>query len=274
MAVVVQLSDPHVWRRGEYLYGELDTAASLEAAVRRVNALPEPVDLVVVTGDLINDGTMREYKHVIDLLDRLDAPWRAIVGNHDNAVNATRTLGADGHLFDPAGYDWGQPCSGVIDLDEVRIVGLNTARPDLPDSGVLDARDLGAAARALADRPEAVKIVALHHPPVAVGLAAMDAQRLAPESAAELGGLVRTAGVAAVWCGHLHRATMTPWNGAVVTSCPSTSHAIASDFRPDAPLTVSNESPGFLVHRFAEGQLSSHLVVIGEFRSVIVDANC
>ncbi|NLA37540.1 MAG: hypothetical protein GX868_17890 [Actinobacteria bacterium] len=273
MAVVVQLSDPHVWRRGEYLYGELDTAASLEAAVRRVNALPQPPDLVLVTGDLINDGTMHEYGHVIDLLDKLDAPWRALVGNHDNAVNAAQALAADGHLLDPAGYDWAQPCSGVIDLADVRIVGLNTARPELLNSGLLDDRDLLAAARAFADRPDATKVIALHHPPVAVGLAAMDAMRLAPESAARLGDVVRNEGVAAVWCGHLHRATVTLWNGAVVTSCPSTSHAIASDLRPAAPLTVSDESPGFLVHRFADGQLSSHVVVVGEFKSVIVDPN-
>ena len=236
-----------------------------------MNSLPEPPDLVLVTGDLINDGTMREYGHAIDLLDKLDAPWRAITGNHDNAANAVRALAVGGHLFDTAGYDWAQPCSGVVDLDEVRIVGLNTARPDLPDSGVLDARDLVTAARAFADRPDATKIVALHHPPVAVGLAVMDAMRLAPDSAARLGEVVRSEGVAAVWCGHLHRATMTPWNGAVVMSCPSTSHAIASDLRADAPLTVSNESPGFLVHRFSDGQLSSHVVVIGEFRSVVVN---
>lgn len=270
MTLVVQLSDPHVWRRGEKLYGKIDTAARLEAAVRRVNGLPARPDLVVVTGDLVNDGTEHEYRHVVEILDALEVPWRALPGNHDDADTARRILEASGGLFDDGGYGWSRPCSGVVDLPGVRIVGLDTSRAGRPD-GDLDDGDLDAARQAILDRPDVVPVVALHHPPIPLGLAAMDGMRLHPDAAARFGDLIEEVGVHAVWCGHVHRATATPWRGAVVLSSPSTAHSLASDLRPDAPLTVSNEPPGLLVHRFDGASLTSHVLTIGDYRFTVVD---
>jgi 3',5'-cyclic AMP phosphodiesterase CpdA len=58
--LVVQLSDTHVRLPGELAYRRVDTSAFLARAVAAVNALPQPADAVVVTGDLTDSGRADE----------------------------------------------------------------------------------------------------------------------------------------------------------------------------------------------------------------------
>ena len=52
--LIAQLSDPHYVPADVRLFGRLDTAACLARAVAHVNALAP--DVVLITGDLTNDG--------------------------------------------------------------------------------------------------------------------------------------------------------------------------------------------------------------------------
>ena len=61
-----------------------DAAGLLDAAVAGINAAG-PRDAVLVTGDLIDNGTLAELDDVATRLDRLQAPWYGIPGNHDIA---------------------------------------------------------------------------------------------------------------------------------------------------------------------------------------------
>jgi len=58
--LVVQLSDTHVRLPGELAYRRVDTSALLARAMAAVNALPQPADAVVVTGDLTDSGRADE----------------------------------------------------------------------------------------------------------------------------------------------------------------------------------------------------------------------
>ena len=97
MARVLQLSDLHVCAPGGRVAGRLDTPAILRAAIDRLLARLDaisPVDAVLVSGDLSDDGTAESYDFVREQLDRLGLPLLVLPGNHD-ARDALRAAFAD-----------------------------------------------------------------------------------------------------------------------------------------------------------------------------------
>ncbi|MDP1806987.1 MAG: metallophosphoesterase, partial [Acidimicrobiales bacterium] len=84
MVLIAQLSDPHVVEHGERLLGGIDTAGFLRAAVAHVGALAPAPDLVVITGDLVNDGLAEQYAHLAELIAPLPGPVPLLPGNHDH----------------------------------------------------------------------------------------------------------------------------------------------------------------------------------------------
>lgn len=263
---IAHISDPHIVERGDRLGGIVDTATNLRAAVHHINAMQAPVDAVLVTGDLTNDGRADQYDHLVELMAPLDAPWHAILGNHDEDDDAGAALGE--HLV----RGGPRPGSGVLDIGEVTVLALSSAR--YPESaGSLDAGDLEWADGILGrldglDGPGATSrptLVALHHPPMAVGLRAMDTMRLDDESSKRLAEVVEQHHVDAVICGHLHRMTMTPYAGTIAISAPSIAFSVAFDLSDAAPLAGSFEPTSMLVHLVADGTLTTHLSIIGDF---------
>ena len=81
--LLVQLSDPHIVEEGELLLGGIDTADVPARGVEHVNRLDPQPDLVLLTGDLVNEGRPEEYEHLRELLEPLRAPFHLVPGNHD-----------------------------------------------------------------------------------------------------------------------------------------------------------------------------------------------
>jgi hypothetical protein len=114
-------------------------------------------------------------------------------------------------------------------------------------------------------------LVALHHPPHATGLAAMDAMGLQSGGAGFEALIAAHPQVQRVVCGHLHRLTLGRVAHAAALSAPSTAHQVALDLAPDAALSLALEPAGWLVHAWGPGlPLVSHLAVAGA-HEVIAD---
>jgi 3',5'-cyclic AMP phosphodiesterase CpdA len=79
------ISDFHFGSRGETLYNnriDYDLAPTIaHSCIESCNALD--LDLVVLTGDITQDGTRVALEEIYPLLDQLGCPWYAIPGNHD-----------------------------------------------------------------------------------------------------------------------------------------------------------------------------------------------
>jgi len=88
---VVQITDTHLYAdpRGELL--GLATEISLEQVVGMVEQQASP-DLLLVTGDLVHDGSEAGYLRLRDWLDRFARPAYCLPGNHDDPVTLTRIL--------------------------------------------------------------------------------------------------------------------------------------------------------------------------------------
>jgi 3',5'-cyclic AMP phosphodiesterase CpdA len=258
--LLVQLSDPHIVGRRETLLGGIDTTAFLRDAVTHVNRMRPAPDLVLVTGDLVNEGTPPQYDHLAELLAPLAAPLHLMPGNHDRTAHLKQA-------FPDCVHDRDGRADGVIE-GSLRIVTLDSSRFPEP-GGALDAEQLTWLDEVLGSAPAAPTVVTLHHPPFVTGIAHMDAMGLALESTAALAEVIgRHPQVERLLSGHLHRFIVRRFAGTVAMTCPSTAHAIHLVL-DDAPPAWSYEPPALLLHRWhPDDGLVTHLQVIGDHRPV------
>jgi len=264
--LLVQLSDTHITHPGRLISGRVDTAAALRHAVSRVLRLkPRPV-AVLISGDLVDAGHPGEYAQLRELLQPLaDAglPLALMPGNHD----------ARGPLQEAfaglPGVHCGEPGTAAIQyaLDlpgPLRLVVLDSLQDGRPEGGFDDAK-LAQAHALLSERPDLPTLVALHHPPHATGLTVMDAMALQQGLDGFEALIAAHPQVQRVVCGHLHRMTLGQVAHAASLSAPSTAHQVTLDLAPDAPLTITLEPAGWLIHAWGPGlPLVSHLALAGE----------
>src|SRR5579875_2480416 len=82
--LIAQLTDLHLRPPGRACYRVVETNMLTERACRAVAAIRPRPDLVLITGDLTDEGRPEEYAHLHAILSRtLDLPVFTIPGNHD-----------------------------------------------------------------------------------------------------------------------------------------------------------------------------------------------
>ena len=85
--ILAQISDLHVDLPGKKLAGRVDTAACLARAVAQIERLRPQPDVLLITGDLVNQARAEEYVHLRELLSPIRIPTFVIPGNHDDRDN-------------------------------------------------------------------------------------------------------------------------------------------------------------------------------------------
>ena len=188
--------------------------------------LPAP-DALVLGGDLVDDRSPAGYRWLADQLAALDCPVLAVAGNHDDPHAMTQHLrGAHVH--------------GALYLGPWRLIGLNTQVPGA-EHGQLRAHDRRRLDTALAD-PTRQCLVVMHHPPIAVGTAWIDAIGLVDQTifADQMAGGASCRGVLA---GHVHQAFTGALGDCPIWTTPSTMR----QFLPGARTFAEDEAapPGW-----------------------------
>ncbi|MGJ7528332.1 phosphodiesterase [Variovorax sp. GB1P17] len=254
--LIAQISDPHVRPAGQLYQGVADSNRMFDEAIDHLHALDRRPDLVLLTGDLVDEGRLEEYAEVRTRLARLEIPYLVIPGNHDHRENFRATFADHAYL----------PRTGAlhycIDDHPVRIVALDSCIPGLHHGGV-DAEGLAWLQRTLATDRKKPTLLMLHHPPFMSGIPYMDAYRYM--DTAPLEAIVRAFdNVERVLCGHVHRTMLRRWAGTVVCSCPSSTTEIALRLAPDAAPTSYKGRPGCMLHLWDEVHgMVSHVSHIG-----------
>lgn len=257
--LIAHLSDPHVRAEGVLYQGVVDSNAQFAAAIAQVKALDPRPDLVLLTGDLVDQGQAEEYAMLSRLLAGLDVPFLAIPGNHDEREAFRRTFAEQSWL----------PATGPIDYvvgdrGPVRVVALDVTLPGL-HHGAVSTEAAAWLDGVLASEPARPTIVMMHQPPFATGIPYMDlygcreGHRLAAVVA-------RHPQVERILCGHVHRVMQIRFGGTLLCTAPSTTTAIALRLCPGAKPASYIEPPAMLLHHWqAERGLVSHFVPVGTF---------
>ncbi len=255
-----QITDLHVCLPGTLLAGRSDTAGFLDSAVARLNGLRPRPQFVLVTGDLVEGGSKAEYRHLRERLAPLQMPaflrarqsrWpRGVPGE----LRGPRILGSRpvlrairGRTRRPAAAGARHPCPG---------------KP----SGALCAERLGWLTERLAEDRETPTVVAMHHPPIAVGMPLMDPSCLL-DGAGRFRELIAAApNVERIPAGHLHRPVTVRYAGTVLDVMPGVAHQVSYDPEGGAPLCLVFEPRMLQLHRLIPGAgLVSHKLYVDAF---------
>lgn len=187
MKRIVHLSDLHFGR---------DRPELLEPLVGAVNAAAP--DLVAISGDLTQRALTREFRAARALLDRLDAPWLSVPGNHDISLhNPLHRLIVPWKRYRAIIAEDLEP----VHMDpEMTVLGVNTVNRFAHQSGRFTPGMLERIDTMLGPDPERVRVIVAHHP---LEHGAGTAKRPMRGRRAALEGLAE-AHVDVVLSGHLH----------------------------------------------------------------------
>ncbi|MBU2958619.1 metallophosphoesterase [Paracoccus sp. 1_MG-2023] len=185
MTRLVHLSDLHFGFHREALIAPL--------LDRIAEARPE---LVVITGDLTHRALEPQMEEAARFLDRIEAPTLIVPGNHDiPLLNPLARM-----LWPFRGYlrHFGGPLGPVAQAGDVRVLGVNSADPFAWQRGLFRRGEIGRLIGGI--DPQAMNVVALHHPLEQLPTVQKRTARRADEAASRL----QDAGVGIALSGHLH----------------------------------------------------------------------
>ncbi len=226
---VTQISDLHLFANPENTLLGMPTAASFQAVLRRVKRLRPQPDLLLLTGDLSQDGSPASYCQVQQHLALLGIPAYWTTGNHDSLETMQELLNQPPLLSDKAfragGWQFLLLNSGVPH----QVYGeLSAASLDWLESQL----------QHLEPRPT---LIALHHSPFTVESQWLDSSAL--QNPEDLFAVIdRYPQVKLVVFGHVHQEFYYQRRGVNYMSTPSTCIQFApksSDFALD------RAQPGF-----------------------------
>ncbi|CAB3662914.1 phosphodiesterase [Achromobacter pestifer] len=156
-AMLVQLTDSHLFGEPDTAMLGVNTDASLRAVLRQIEADGKHPDLLLATGDLSQDGEATSYQRFAHILGDAAALSRAQIrclpGNHDQPSVLRQEL-----------PQWSAP---VTDVGAWRIVALDTTVPG-SNAGHLPDSQLDMLEAALAEAPGRHTLVAMHHNPMQI----------------------------------------------------------------------------------------------------------
>lgn len=261
--IIAQITDLHVQPAGGLAYGVVDTNHLLKAAVAQLNRLQPQPDLVVATGDLVDEGTEAEYDMLKSLLAPLQAPLYLGLGNHDNR-DAFRKVFSDLPYV---------PSTGLIQYTiedfPVRMLMLDTL-VDGEGYGEMDEPRLHWLESQLAAIPDRPTIVFMHHPPFSTRMIGLDDIKCrGGDAMAEI--IARYPCVQRVACGHLHRSIQIQWAETGGSVAPSVAHQVALRLHSSLPAAFVMEPPAFHLHVLSAGSLVTHTAYVGDFEAYSYD---
>ncbi|RRS00383.1 metallophosphoesterase [Glycomyces terrestris] len=205
---VLQLSDTHLTGDGALHRTGVDAAAALRGLLAHLAPLRR-VDLVVVTGDIADDGSPAAYRLARDLIGAYaaerGAPLVLTTGNADDRTAFTDVLGS-GHL----GPDLREAALDAVHsperaaatvLDGVRVVTLDTLVPGKVH-GRIGAAQLTWLRGLLAVPAPRGTVLAFHHPPIRFPNAVQEPPTLA--NPRDLADAIDGTDVRVVLTGHYH----------------------------------------------------------------------
>ena len=236
--LIAQITDPHIVEAGRLYKGRVDTAGWLMRAIDSLNSLDPQPDIVLLSGDCVDDGTVSQYDHLRDILSGLRAPLAAVPGNHDRRapfVDAFPQVAERVGAFPFVQF--------AIDDLPVRIVALDTLDEGHPGGLLCEAR-LRWLDETLSNQSERPTIIFMHHPPFVTGIAKMDEQSLArPDDLCKI--LNRHPNVERILAGHLHRAIEARVGHAIAATAPSTAHQVSLALGPQEMFGFTTEQPAY-----------------------------
>lgn len=245
---VVQVTDPHLYATDDAIMRGINTDQSFSAVINHVKQVAKP-DIVLLSGDLVQDESRDGYLRLKRYLDNLEVPVFSIPGNHDNPAYLEAVLsGAKSQVL------------GHTTFSNWIMIMLSSFEPNTA-SGRLSDAELDRLSNTLKRYQDRHTLICLHHHPVDMDSEWLDSVGL--ENAAEFWSRVDPhEQVRAVVWGHVHQSFESKRQQARLFASPST----CAQFRPKSKdFELDTKPPGYRVFELHEnGAIESRVVWIDE----------
>jgi 3',5'-cyclic AMP phosphodiesterase CpdA len=248
--ILAQISDPHL---GEPAIGGVKPKRSLREVIAAIGGLPNPVDAVLVTGDLAEHAAPEEYALAAELIGELGVPFHPLPGNKDDRATMRSAFDLPGEGDAPLDY--------AVDLGPMRLVVIDSTIPG-EDRGDFEPSQLEWLDATLAEEQEQPTILAMHQPPLVTGMADWDAVIMHPSDRRALAAVIeRHPQVHAIVGGHLHRIAAASLAGRPVIAAPSTFVQARPNFETEK-VKLRDFFRGFVLHVLRDGELASQVEIL------------
>lgn len=254
--LLAHISDLHVMVEGDLAYGVVDTGPMVERAIAHLKTLSP--NAVIISGDLVHNVTVAEYKRLKEMLSALTMPVYLMPGNHDSR-DLMRQVFTDHTYFPKQGF-----LQYTIEDYPMRLIMLDTHVPG-EGRGELDAARLQWLDQQLVAQPHRPTLLFMHHPPFSTGIALMDGYGLT--GCETLATMVKKYDcIERIGCGHIHRPIQKRWAGTLAYTVPSPVHQVSLDFYSPAEFaTFTMEPPAYQLHLWRNNELVSHTQYINQY---------
>ena len=207
---VLQISDTHLHAAPDSRMRGVTTYTTLLEVLEHVQRDRRwPADLILATGDIVQDESRAGYERFRTTLEPLGIPVFSIPGNHDDPKLMNEIL--NGGAFQVGGET--RRGSWSILLLSTFLAG--------EDAGGLGPARLQGLRQALAAHASQHVLVAMHHHPLPMGSTWLDGVAL--RDAEHFWQIIdRAPNVRVVLCGHVHQEASRERNGVQFLSTPST----------------------------------------------------
>ncbi len=237
--VLIQITDLHIFTNPDDEFDGVNTANSLKEVLRSVEEEFPEFDLMIVTGDLVQDREQKAYENMLKLMGSVTtAPVYYLPGNHD-----------DPELMEFLLRDQFKP--QIDELDNWVIFCLNSYKAGT-HGGFLKQRELAWLKDALSHSKDRHALICLHHHPVSIGSPWMDSMML--ENPEDFFNVVdQFSHIKGIVWGHIHQEFTATRNGVQMLGSPST----CAQFLPAAKqFAMDVKRPGY---RWLELHADGHL---------------
>lgn len=254
--LIAQISDAHIAGWGKKTFGIAPMAENLERCVEHINQLDPKPDLVLVTGDITNEGLLEETERAATLLKKLRAPFYIIPGNHDDRSGLWSVFGGQACPARHEGF-----FNYVIEGYDIRLIAMDSTIPAAPGGEICETRAAWLEAR-LSEDSEQPTIIFMHHPPVKCGVAETDIDGFV--GAERLGEIVeKYPNIERLMCGHIHLPAHMRWRGSIVSTAPSMGMQLVLDLTLNRGSNFILEAPGYQLHHWSDNKvLVTHTVYV------------
>jgi 3',5'-cyclic AMP phosphodiesterase CpdA len=252
---IIQITDTHLVPAGIVVNG-VDPEKHLRAAVADMLEKHADADLLVITGDLCNDGEPEAYELLRDILAPVPFETRLLLGNHDRRHAFLAAFPA--HPRDENGY-----VQCFIDTAFGRLLFLDSHEAGVI-GGIYDACRLSWLDATLADAGDLPVTIFIHHAPMDVGIAHFANIGMHDDGAVMRRLGAHPAGVRHVVFGHIHVPLAgTSSEGIAFSSGQACAHRFITDIDTPQPWWTSG-NPCYRIISLDANGLRAYAVEVGQ----------
>jgi Icc protein len=249
--LIAHISDTHVMRASSTDQISRGREQSLRLCIQDINR--QGVDVVLHTGDSVQNGLIEEYQFLQSIIDDLEAPLFIVPGNRDRLSAMRVGLNNLDYLTSKSEF-----LNYTIDNFSVRLIGMDSTLAGERKGFFCQARQ-DWLEKQLKLVPEKPTLIFFHHPPFDIPAEGYIQGYKCLEQRDDLEDLIsRHDQVVQILCGHVHSFNSKEWGRAKVTTMPS----LAIDVRKSVD-DIYSEAPIYLLHQLGpEKVLSTKLRIV------------